>query len=250
MGLAPLPGGVRPHVVEGRHEPLVRVGGDHGHPPQAAVPQRAHERGPALPRLGVGEGEPEHLLAPGAVEADGHEQRPRPHPVAAADLQVGRARHREGVGARLERAPPEVLGRRVERGAGGGHRLPRELPAADLTHDLADLGGGDAAHHHLGHRGHEGGLAPPVALEDHRLERGAAVPGDPEHDGAGPGREPARAGAVAAVGARLAPLVAPRPELLVGLRAHHGVEGGSEHLPEGAPPRSPRGAVESRPGRG
>lgn len=31
--------------------------------------------GPDRPRLGVGEGAPEHLLAPGAVEADGHEHR-------------------------------------------------------------------------------------------------------------------------------------------------------------------------------
>ena len=101
-----------------------------------------------------------------------------------AGLEVGGVRHGEQVAA--ERAAPERLDGAVELRARLGDGLVGERLPADLLHDAADLGGGHPCHHHLGHRGDQGGLAALVVLEHQRLERRVAMPRNREIDGADP----------------------------------------------------------------
>ena len=52
-----------------------RIGDDQLHPAQAAGLQRAEERGPECPKLGVADIEPEHLTAPVSGHAAGDHDR-------------------------------------------------------------------------------------------------------------------------------------------------------------------------------
>ena len=206
------------------------VAGEHAHAAQAAGLQPREELAPALGRLREALRGAYDLAVAVVVHADGHHHgdvlvAPAPGPLEVYPVHVD-----VGVGA-LQGPVPPLLDRRegllVQ--VGDGRRGDARAPE-NLTHVL-DAPGGDAREVHLDHRLLDRGLPAPVALDDRRGEPHPLELGHADRDLAGRRREPPLVvpGAVGlAVGG---PLVALRPDEVVGLLVQQSVQ----HLLDGPP---------------
>ncbi len=121
VGSAPLPGGLRQHRDDRRFDAAVGVGDDQLHAGQAAGHQRAQEPRPGGRGLGGDDVEPDDLST--ALDVDrGSDHRGDVDDTAAfAHLLRQRVDPHVAVGARLERALPELGHLVIQRGGQPGH---------------------------------------------------------------------------------------------------------------------------------
>ena len=223
------------------------VAGERAHAAQAAGPRPREELAPALGRLREALRGAYDLAVAVVVHADGHHRgdvlvAPAPGPLEVYPVHVD-----VGVGA-LQGPVPPLLDRRegplVQ--VGDGRRGDARAPE-DLAHVL-DAPGGDAREARPGHRLLDRGLPAPAAPDDRRGGPHPLEPGHADRDLAGRRREPPLVvpGAVGlAVGG---PLVAPRPDEVVGLlvqqSARHLLDGPPDELAQGRPSATPRSKIQ------
>ena len=218
------------NLLERPEHPQRLIAGDEPHARQPAPAQPQQELLPGFPGLGEPLGAAHDLAAALRVHADGDHHRDVLVGPAPASLQVYAVDERVRVAAGKRPGPPgihafERLLVEVRHGSGRDARAPQDLG------DVLDAARGNARQVHLYDCLLDARLPSAVALYDGGLEGGAAKLGGVEHDLAARGDQLplVMAGPVRLAGGR--PLVALRPDHLVGFLVQQGVE----HLLHGFP---------------
>ena len=161
--------------LDGRLQAQVVVRDDQADPGEPPGPQRAQERRPEGPVLGVARRRrPSTSRLPSIDHPGRHHHGPAHHLVADPALQVGGVEEDVGELDVAKRPGPEGLELGVELSAD-----PRDLGLGDpglepeSGHEVVDLAGRDPVHVGLHDHGEEGPVDAPAALED---ARGRSVP--------------------------------------------------------------------------
>jgi hypothetical protein len=150
----------------------VGVGDDQLGAGQPAGLERAQERGPERPVLGVADGEAEHLPMPVGGHAGGDHHRLGDHPAVDPRLAVGGIQEQVGKRGLGQAAVAEGGGLGVEVGADPGDLgLGDAGIGAQRPHQVIDLAGGDPVQVCLHHHREQRLVDPPAPFPQRRKER-------------------------------------------------------------------------------
>ena len=196
---APLPRSAEEHRPDRGLQAGVRVADDQLHPAQAAGLQRAQERGPERPVLGVTDVEPEHLPAPVGGHPGRDHDRLGHHPTVHPGLAVGGVEEHVRVGDPGQRPVPERPDLLVEvRADPGDLGLADPGVGAQRLDQVVDLPRRDPVQVGLHDHREQRLVDPAPALEQRGEERpgcaawGSAAPGRPRSWSTSADREPLR----------------------------------------------------------